>query len=367
MGESGTSTVRRGLTWVLCLAAIVLGSLAWSAWVFLNTWADPSTTERVTAAVLADPDARDEVLEPVRAQVRSMVPVETGVTDAQIDGALDAVLADPAARVSVADAFVGSGGLLQIGAAGDAFGAELARRQPGLAPFVEASPLRLALPDLSTTERARDLARSSVWWLALGSASLFAASFVVGDRRRTARRLGVWAISVGGLWVIGLPTAGWLAQRFVTRLDATVDVVIREYARPIVPVAIVLVVIGAAALVASFIPVHSSPQLGRPASQSQHATRRQASANAPVRRAAGMQTPVAPARSVRRRMDTQEMPVQHRPRPTGVAAGSGHGEQWPAGPTVPMATVGPVEQTEASVLPDDDTGEIDVWAAYGPS
>lgn len=360
MSGLASTAARQGITWALCITGMVLGSLAWSAWVFLNTWADASMTERVTEAVLADPEASDEVLAPVRDQVRSQIPVETGVTDAQIDAALDSVLADPAARERIADAFVDAAGSLRLDAARVAFGDEVARTQPALAPIVTATPPRLDLPDLSFAARARDLARASVIWLALGGIGAFGLSLIFGDPRRTARRFGVWAASMGLIWVGGPPLAARLARRTASSLDATVDVVVHEYARPVVPWATALVVVGLVAVVASFVPVPDRTRTLRPES---------ASPEEPVRRAApaprtygpAPQTygPVAspagrtgtPPTATRRVDATQEMPVGLRPPPP-------QGDR----PATPLPADRVTE--DAAPPPDEGDDEFDIWAAY---
>lgn len=346
MSGVATTAARRGITWVLCLVGIVLGSVAWSAWVFLHTWADPTTTERVTEAVLADPDARDEVLAPVRTQVRSLIPPEAGVSDAQIDGALDSVLADPAARDRVADAFVGPSGALRLGDARAAFGDEIARRQPGLAPIVEASPPALALPDLSFADRARDLARTSVVWLALASLGAFGLSLIFGDPRRTARRFGVWAVSMGLLWVIGPPIAAWLARSTVSSLDATVDVVVHEYTRPVLPWALILTIVGGLAIVAGLVPSRAATPTRAPAPVP---VARRTVSRPPDRRPAAAPAPVVVDRPVPRPTDTQEMPAQLRP--------------------AAVDDRGPTRRSEPDPIVEapgraDDTDEFDIWEAY---
>lgn len=376
MSGVATNAARRGITWALCLVGIVLGSLAWSAWVFLQTWADPSTTERVTEAVLADPEARDEVLAPVRDQVRSRIPPEAGVADAQIDAALDSVLADPAARQRIADAFVGPGGALRIADARSAFGDEIARRQPALAPIVQTSPPQLALPDLSFADRARDVARTSVIWLALASVGAFGLSAIFGDPRRTARRFGVWAVSMGVVWVAGPPLAARLAQRTTSNLDATVDVVVHAYARPILLPAIALMIAGALAVVVSFAPrptpttrTARTPRTSPSPRSSPSTPARARNAAEPVRQRGGWQTSVASAPSrppaaqprpapTPRPTDTQEMPAQLRPVPRGDARPDPLVDD--ATPESLPATRPPHDDPSSS----DDTGEIDVWAAY---
>ena len=345
-----TSAFRRGLTWVLCLVAMAAGSLAWTAGVFLNTWADPAATARVTRAVLADPEASQEVLAPVRAQVIGLIPPELGIPAEQVDLALAAVLDDPASRSRIADAFVTPDGGLTVSAASEAFKAELARQQPALAPILESSTPQLDMPDLSTATSARTAADTWVWRLAVLSGALFVISFVLGDPRRTARRFGYWAIGTGILWVVGPFVAAWLAPRVSNDLDATATVVVEEYMRPIGPWALGLVIAGLVALSGSFLV---------PAMRDERSDRYDDARRVPERRTAPAATAgraaSAPAASAR---PTAAAPTAEPTRPVPVATSNG-------APTQTM----PVRPTRASGEPPRDpaTGDVDVWAAYDSS
>jgi len=342
------ASIRRGLTWVLCLAAMAVGSLAWTAFVYLNTWADPAMTTRVTRAVLDDPEAADEVLAPVRGQVRAVLPAELGVQDAQVDAALDAVLRDPSARDRIADAFVSPDGDLRVSAASDAFRAELARQQPALAPYLEQASTPLSLPDLATATSARTAADTWVWRLAALSGLLFAASFVLGDARRTARRFGYWAVATGVLWVIGSPLATWLAPKVSSGFDATATVVAREYTRPIGPWALGLVIAGLVAVAGSFlVPRTSREPRAATAPPDARRTTVVPATPAPRRRAHREQGPTQPIPTTPRRVSTtRTMPVQ-RDEPT-----TRHD---------PVPTSRP--DTDSDVESDAET-DVDVWAAY---
>jgi hypothetical protein len=348
-----TSAFRRGLTWVLCLVAMAAGSLAWTAGVFLHTWADPAATSRVTRAVLADPEASQEVLAPVRAQVIGLIPPELGVPPEQVDLALAAVLDDPAARTRIADAFVAPDGALAVSAASEAFKAELARQQPALAPILESSTPQLDMPDLSTATSARTAADTWVWRLAVLSGVLFVISFVLGDPRRTARRFGYWAIGTGILWVIGPFVAAWLAPRVSNDLDATATVVVEEYMRPIGPWALGLVIAGLVALSGSFLIPGMRDDRDQRFDESRSRT------PGPERRAAA--PAAAAAASAPAARSTTASPATAPPtRPVPVATSN-------SAPTQTM----PVRPTWAAGEPtpprDPPTGDVDVWAAYDSS
>ena len=352
---------RRWITWVLCLAAIVAGSLAWAGWVYLNTWADPGTTARVTNAVLDDPGARDEVLAPVRGQVMAAIPDEFGVTQEQVDAALIAVLTDSSARARIADAFVGEAGALDFGAASEAFQSEFARTQPQLAPIIEQTPTDLSLPDVSTSSSLSDTADRWVWRLALISALLFVASFVIGDARLTARRFGYWAVATGILWVVGSPIATWLAPRISTSVDATATVVVREYTAPIGPWALGLTIAGVVAIVGSFLvprPREASSREPAPESAPPREPRRD-------RRRATAAASTAAALAAQHR-DTPERSRSVPPRQPA--------DPFAADPTVPVPAARSGDTATMPVhtnptrdhvpRPPADSGEVDVWAAY---
>ncbi|MCB0968344.1 MAG: hypothetical protein KDB37_16045 [Ilumatobacter sp.] len=347
--------IRRWVTWVLCLAAIVAGSLAWAGFVYLNTWADPGATVRVTNAVLDDPGARDEVLAPVRSQVMGAIPAEFGVTQAQVDAALVAVLSDPFARDRIAQSFVTDDGDLRFSAASDSFRAELARTQPQLAPIIEQTPTRLSLPDVSTAPSLRNAADTWVWRLAAVSGLFFLASFVLGDARLTARRFGYWAVATGFLWVIGAPIATWLAPRVSGGIDDTARVVVREYTAPIGPWALGLTIAGLVAIAGSFLvpkpaerPVaDSAPRPAAAPAQARTSRRRAAqSASSPAPYEAAAPTGRMPV------AETREIPVTRRASDTQTMAVQAPGRTAPA------------EAGTAADRRDADTGEIDVWAAY---
>lgn len=359
---------RRWITWVLCLAAIVAGSVAWAGWVYLNTWADPATTTRVTDAVLDDPGARDEVLAPVRGQVMSAIPAEFGVTQDQVDAALVAVLTDPAARQRIADAFVSEAGALNFDAASAAFQTEFARTQPQLAPIIEQTPTDLSLPDVSTSSSLRDTADDWVWRLALVSALLFVTSFVIGDPRLTARRFGYWAVATGFLWVVGSPIATWLAPRISTSVDDTATVVVREYTAPIGPWALGLTIAGIAAIAGSFLvpkrrDAPAREQTPEPVSRrdDRRARRRAPETAATAATAATPQYRPSPP-------PQQQQPQYRRPAPEPPT------DPPQVDPTepVPVARSGdtrtmPVQTNptrDHEPRPPADSGEVDVWAAY---
>jgi hypothetical protein len=239
--------IRRPLTSVLCSFAVVAATIAWTAAVYLSTWADPATLGRVTEAVLDDPAARDEVVEPLRD--RLVGDVDLSAEALHVDAALAVVLDDPRVREEIADAFAPAdgGGRVDPAAARDAFDAALGHVDPSIAARLEELGPELALPDLSAVASLRTTAQRWVWRTAALAVVLFAAAFALGDRAMAARRYAWWAIGTGLMWWLGpiLLAAG--ARRWLGSFDATAGVVVDAYVAPVRPWAIALTASGVAA------------------------------------------------------------------------------------------------------------------------
>jgi hypothetical protein len=294
------------------------------------------------------------------------IPPELGIPTAQIDAALDQVVADPAARARIAGAFIAPDGDLRLTAASEAFRDELVRQQPALGPVLETWVPPLSLPDLSTATSARSAADLWVWRLAVLAGVAFALSFLLGDRRRTARRFGYWSVGTGVLWLVGPLVAAWLAPRVTGRLDATATVVVREYTRPVVPWALALTIAGLVAISASFlVPSPSgadrSERADEPRSRQARATARPASGATSASTApATQQVPVATGGVA----PTRELPVQQGGAGAATAP-STRVRRDPADEPTRVMQRQPADQPTG----DDrsDSGDVDVWAAYESS
>ncbi|MEM8748152.1 MAG: hypothetical protein AAGF91_15735 [Actinomycetota bacterium] len=244
------SIVARPLTSVLCLAAAMCATFAWTGFVYLQTWADPGTPGRVVNAVLDDPDARAEVIEPFEDRLRSMVAVD-GLTPDQVSTAIDAVLSDSGVRDRLAAAFAPDDGGLSPSAAIEVLRSAVSGIEPAVADRIdELGPaLELDLPALSVGDGWRGFAERWVLRIGLVAAGLFLLSFAVGDRRRTLRNLGLWSFGTGLSWWLGPLLIGAAARRWASAVDAVAGVVVDTYVRPIRPWAILLSVSGTVLLV----------------------------------------------------------------------------------------------------------------------
>ncbi|MGA1440516.1 MAG: hypothetical protein ACO4CU_11890, partial [Ilumatobacteraceae bacterium] len=87
--------------------AILFASLAWGSTVFVHTVGDPDRAAEIGAAVLADDEARAEVVAPLTAAVmRSTgLPVEQ---EPVVAGEVDRILRDPEGAQTFIEPFVGS-------------------------------------------------------------------------------------------------------------------------------------------------------------------------------------------------------------------------------------------------------------------
>lgn len=238
--------VRRSVTSVVCLIAVACASFAWTAIVYLRTWADPDTPSRVVSAVLADADARDEVLAPFQAQLaQGAEQLPEGI---RAEAAIDIVLADPDRRQAIADAYAPPGGGVDPSAARAALATTLAEVDPALADRVADVGPELALPDLSSVAALRPTADTWAWRIAAVALALFALAFAFGDRAMAARRYGWWACGTGLAWWLGPWAIGAAARRWLPRYDATAAVVVDAYVGQVRPWAIGLAGTGLAAL-----------------------------------------------------------------------------------------------------------------------
>ena len=286
---------------LLVRVAILAASLAWAGFVFTQTVGDPGRGERIAAAVLDDDAARAEVATPITSTVMTtfgIPPEQRPVVAAQVDRLLN----DPSGAQSFIDPFAGSWARMlgEDDPRPTEFDlapllVELAATAPpgatdGLPPIPERLPVTgVPLPRtrLGWMADVRSAISVAVVPLALLAVGLFAVAFAIGDRARVLRRLGIWAILAGASWIVLPPLAVWLTRRWAPGADAVAAAALDEAVAGLLPVAIALAVVGAAALTGSFaVPepaartAASRPADVRPASPP--ARRRRAPEPAPV-------------------------------------------------------------------------------------
>ncbi|MEM9040124.1 MAG: hypothetical protein AAGD33_09530 [Actinomycetota bacterium] len=369
------SIVARPLTSVLCLVAAMCATFAWTGFVYLQTWADPGTPGRVVNAVLDDPDARAEVIEPFEERLRSMVAVD-GLTPDQVSTAIDAVRSDYGVRDRLADAFAPDDGGLSPSAAIEVLRSAVSGIEPAVADRIdELGPaLELDLPALSVGDGWRGFAERWVLRIGLVAAGLFLLSFVIGDRRRTLRNLGLWSFGTGLSWWLGPLLIGAAARRWASAVDAVAGVVVDTYVRPIRPWAILLSVSGTVLLVVA-LTVGATSWWRRARSESDTSSAPTGSPvahqHAPTHHPAHAPTPGHPPARAGSAAPFSPAPVHAPPSevlgeaafaPTGrlPRTPTAHATPPPAGAATPAGT--PHDPNPEPIV--DDVDDVDVWGLY---
>lgn len=358
------------LSRLLVRVAIVVASLAWAGFVFTQTVGDPGRGERIAAAVLADDDARAEVVSPVTAAVMR----STGLPADQqplVAGEVDRLLQDPGGAQSFIDPFAGSWARMlgeddpraasldltplldDVTAAVGAGAAPVAGVVP--IPVTDIPLARVELGWMGGLRRAVDAALVPMAVLAAG---LFAIAFMIGERRRVLRRLGAWAVSAGLLWVVVPPLLVWAAGSWATGADSVIAVALDEATSGLLPVALALVLGGIGTFAASFLVPEPAD---RPAPAPQRAA---APASARQQRQAG---PPAPTPAATRTMAATTAVAS---RPVDRTAAMPATPAAPNGPAAPTTRVPSAADREAAAPPAspappaaDDDGDA-LWDYY---
>lgn len=215
--------------------ALVVASLAWTAFVFSNTIGDPGRGEEIADAVLDDPDARAEIAAPVA----SALVQATGLPETQeptVAAVVDEVLRDPQGARSFVEPFAGSWARLL----GEddlrpavfnvaPIAADVEQRLAAIGVPLPVSTSALPVPEvplpgtqLSFMADARDIINGLVVPLAIIATGLAAIAFIIGNKRKVVRKVGFWGIGAGAFWIVIPFLLIWFAQAFVSGADAIV-------------------------------------------------------------------------------------------------------------------------------------------------
>jgi hypothetical protein len=245
--------------------AIIAASLAWAGFVVTHTIADPTRGERIAGAVLADDEARAEVVAPIAGAIiasNGLPPELNSFVTAEVDR----VLRDPAGAQAFIDPFAGSWSRM--------LGEDDPRpTQFDLAPLIDvlvattpgldaaalptdrlvvpAVPLpRSDVPGIGPARRAIAAATAPLALLALAGLMV---GLVSGERRWAMRRFGLWAVLAGVAWVAIPAAVTWAARRWASGADAVIAVAVEEGISGLQPAAIALVLAGLATYAGSFL------------------------------------------------------------------------------------------------------------------
>lgn len=398
---------------LLLRAALVAASLAWAGFVFTHTIGDPGRGERIATAVLADDEARAEIVAPVTDAIVS----GAGLPDDQrilVADRVDGLLADPATARTFIDPFAGSWARMLgeddprpaefdlapilddlaalVPELADVLAVENYVDQPVVVdsldavadpstldpgvvdpnaildaasaePVVPLGSVPLPRTQLRWMDSARNWIDAATLPLAVLAAGLVAIAFAIGERRRVLRRAGWWAVLAGMSWVVLPPLLVWAAQKWASGADAVVAVGLGEAVSGLRPTAVLLVLAGASSIAASFAPAFrtapdpAAPEEWMVPDDAPPARRPER----PARRPAGATTPTTPVAA-------PPNPIAYGPLAAGRAADRparfGRGQVIGAPPrrTVdPTAEMPAVRPSAADADPDGDA----LWDYYG--
>lgn len=283
--------IGRGMSRLLVTIALICASIAWTGWVILHTVADPSRSSRIAHAVFDDPEARGQLADDLASSLAraantgaATATAGTGVKVPRIDGddpalrdAVAAALADPRVTTDVIDALAAEhANLLGVEPKRPAtidtallvetVNRTLGAANPALATqLASAAPKSIELPDIEIpfAGAAHRFATTWVPRLALIAALLGGTALAVGDRMRALRRIGVWAVGAGLLWVLVPRGIVWMAESWAPGNAAVVRAVLRGATGVVTAMATLLVLGGAAAIAASVVGKRVSFPSGR--------------------------------------------------------------------------------------------------------
>jgi hypothetical protein len=363
---------------VVTSVALLCASLAWAGWVYLHTVGDVHRAEKVATAVLEDPDSSRQLSTAITDQLMTALSLEP-TQRPLLRGAVEDALSDPAVSTQVIAAF----GAAHANAVGvddprpttingaalvQAVRANLTVVAPEVAAVIPDGLVgEVTLPKVHPPGVAalRTAAEKATLWLALGAVALIAVALVLGERRRTVRRVGIWGISSGLIWMVIPFLVPLAAKAWAPSVSAIVDVAMKESAAAVLPAAIALVAGGAIAVVVSFIPSLFPDDAGSSVVRtSTRATYSSAGAGM-VTSSGARQVPTATTTHVApARMPTDTFVPSHEP----TAIMHGTATHPPAASTQPPRDpLFPPAQQQTPVLPPAAAEpEFDPWAHYGP-
>ena len=254
--------------------ALFVGSLAWSGYLALSTVFDENRSQSVAEELLENDEVRRQLAANIGQAISAAVPAAAPLNREQADSAALAVLDDQRAT----DLFVQSLGsthraFLGQGQAPETLDlnplAELAREQlaavspDAAAALPESLELTVGLPTrwIPNATPVKSLLETAVPLLAgLSLVMFFVAFLTTTDRPSVLRRAAKWAIMTAAFYLVvgwGLPALlPFVAPTQAAVLGALITALLRTALTP----SVVLGVVGAALLVASWIWTEGEPE-----------------------------------------------------------------------------------------------------------
>jgi len=262
-------TVARLVTTLALLAA----SVSWLGWVFLHTAGDPTRSDRIAHAILANPTARHEVAADIagglaaatnKALTAHHLPAVADGADPALQSAVDAALADPRIAANIVDAISAEHAealgetpahpaVIDTAALVTAVRVHLLPVEPAVAkaiPAVGPAAIHLPTAHIPFARQIRTQAKRWVGVLALGAAAGLLAALLLGDRARVLRRAGWWGVGAGLSWAIVPRLITWAGTTWISSQAAVIKAVVQGAAGAVSATATVLALGGVGAVVA---------------------------------------------------------------------------------------------------------------------
>ena len=320
---------RRGIAGLILGPALLIGSLAWSGYLALQTVFDEERSETIARELLENDEVRDQVAENLAVAIERALPAEVPVSAAQVDAAALAVLEDPRVTDSLIEslglthrAFLGQGNApesVDLTPLADVAREQIAQVSPAAADAISTeADWTVDLP----TERIPDLSpvksflETVVPYLAgISFVMVLIAFLATTNRPSVLRRAASWAIGTTVIFLVlglGVPA---LLRAFAPDQAKVLAALLTALLRSTLMPSLVLGGVGAALLVASWLWPNADHGRSRPA--------RSAEAE-PVVARSGPETHLAPqaaARPSAERADlthrrSMSMPVSEESTPT---------------------------------------------------
>jgi len=265
-------TVARFVTTLALLAA----SAAWVSWIYLHTAADPTRSERIAHAILADPQARHEVAADVANGLAAATnkvltshgqPAVADGADPALQSAVDAALADPRISANLVDAISAEHAIalgavpahpatIDTGPLVTAVRAHLLPVEPSIAraiPAVGAGEIHLPTAHIPYARQLRTWATRWTGVLALGACAGLILALLIGDRAGVLRRAGFWGLGAALTWALLPPLIAWAGDHAVRSQAAVIRAVLRGATGPVTATATALAIAGAACVAVSYL------------------------------------------------------------------------------------------------------------------
>lgn len=292
--------IRRSVAGAILGVSLLIGSLAWSGFVAVNTVFDPDRSREVAAELLDNDAVREQLADNLSLALRNMIPLEVQVSDQAIDGVSTDLLDDPAVEAAILNAFAATHGaflgegdapeVIDLTAVSTAARAALVQTAPQLDALVpEAPPLIVTLPTerIPDASPVRSFLQRTVPVLA-GVAILGAvlALFFTSDRPSILRRAGTWALMTTAFYLVigvGVP---FLLRQYAPDQAEVIAALFAALLRTTLVPSMVLGIVGVGLLGAAAVWAGAVARTPAPRAAPEPPPRRTAQVSAGPRRAA---------------------------------------------------------------------------------